>query len=407
MQEGRMVEGIKIRVYPNKSQKELFERYFGYRRRVWNNFLDLWNSMYYDGEKPNFRKVRNRYKSIKKIVEEEPEYEWLKEYSPQVIDTVGEDIQRAWEDFWNPNMPKSKKPKLKEKKKPNNDSFRFYRKSDTTFQIVNDHHIGIAKIAPRKLGGLKFRDIGFLGKLNSRNGVIKTVTISRKADKYFAGISYELDDNKVDYSNNPSTGIDLGLNNFAITSDGQTFNNLQLNKLEKLYTRRDYYNKLMSHKDPSSHRYQTTRIKLQRTYLKIYNIQHDFVQKITTQFIRYYGTIGIEGLNVTEMLGVHGLAKKISRSLFYEFRLEMEYKGAWHGNDVVKAPQDFPSTQLCSECGFRKTKDSYGGKQGLYGDSVHHDHQNYYCYNCGAILDRDINAAINLEKYALGEIKDY
>jgi len=90
------------------------------------------------------------------------------------------------------------------------------------------------------------------------------------------------------------------------------------------------------------------------------------------------------------------LSKKISRSLFYTFRTMLQYKSKWYGNTLVEADTFFPSTQKCSECGFVKTKETYGGKQTLHGDSIHHDHQTYYCYNCGAILDRDVNAAINL-----------
>ena len=94
-----MIKSIKIRIYPTKAQISIFEKYFGYSRYSYNNFLELWNIMYKNNEKPNFRKVRNKYKSILKLLSNLEEYSWIKEYSPQVVDTSGEDVERAWKNF--------------------------------------------------------------------------------------------------------------------------------------------------------------------------------------------------------------------------------------------------------------------------------------------------------------------
>ena len=90
------------------------------------------------------------------------------------------------------------------------------------------------------------------------------------------------------------------------------------------------------------------------------------------------------------------MGKNLHRSMFGGFSTTLKYKCDWNNRKLVLVDRLYPSTQICSECGFRKTKESYGGKQTLAGDSVHHKHQTYYCYNCGAVLDRDENAVKNI-----------
>ena len=95
------------------------------------------------------------------------------------------------------------------------------------------------------------------------------------------------------------------------------------------------------------------------------------------------------------------MGKNLHRSMFGRLSEILTYKCAWYNRKLVLVDRFYPSTQLCSECGFRKTNETYGGKQTLYGDSIHHDHQTYYCYNCGAVLDRDENAVRNIINYGL------
>ena len=388
-----MIRTLKIRVYPNLEQRNLFEKYFGYNRFCFNSFLELWNIMYENHEKPNYRKVRDKMKSIFKQLMTTEEYSWIKEYSAQIIDTSGEDVERGWKNFFNPAML-NRKPKFKSKKKQQN-TFRLYRKNSGTFGLIDSRHIKLVKVAPAKTGGLKFKEKFVEDKINQ--GIIKTVTISKKAEKYFASIVIEYKDNKLyQNENGKKIGIDLGLNDFAVFSNGYKVSNKYLPRLKTLYTRVSVYQRILSRKKYTSNNYRKVRTKLQRTYLDIYNIQHDFLQKLTTNIIKDYQYIAIEGLNVTGMIKNRKLSKKISRSLFYTFRTLLQYKSKWHGNTLVEADTFFPSTQKCSKCGFVKTKETYGGKQTLHGDSIHHDHQTYHCYNCGAILDRDVNAAINL-----------
>ena len=141
--------------------------------------------------------------------------------------------------------------------------------------------------------------------------------------------------------------------------------------------------------------------KLRREYQKVTNIQNDILQKFTSNLINQYGEIHIEDLNVQGMMMSKRMGKNLHRSMFGRLSEILTYKCAWYNRKLVLVDRFYPSTQLCSECGFRKTNETYGGKQTLYGDSIHHDHQTYYCYNCGAVLDRDENAVRNVINYGL------
>jgi len=93
------------------------------------------------------------------------------------------------------------------------------------------------------------------------------------------------------------------------------------------------------------------------------------------------------------------MGKNLQRSMFGELSVNLAYKCKWNNRKLVLVDRLYPSTQICSVCGYRKTKEGYGGKQTLSGDSIHHNHQKYYCYNCGSILDRDENAVENIKNY--------
>ncbi len=379
------IKTLKIRVYPTKEQRDLFDNYFGYSRWCYNNFLELWNIMYTNGDKPNYRKVRNELKRIYKDLSSLDEYSWIKSYSTQIIDTSGEDVQRAWNNFFNPRM-KSNKPKFKSKKRMNN-SFRLYKKNDATFQLLPNNRIHLVKVAIKKQGGLRYRDKHLVSKIN--DGSIQEVTISKKANRYFASIvvRYGINFNQQNTNGN-ICGIDLGIKNFAILNNGITVDNPNYHKLYTLERRLAVYQRKLSKKHYTSNNYKRLRTKIQKCYLDMYNIKHDFLQKFTTYIVRKYQYIGIEGLNVTGLLHNRKLSHKIYHSLFGTFREFLRYKSEWYGNTLIEADTFYPSTQLCSQCGYRKVDD----------EKLNLSDRTYVCHNCGYIDDRDINAAKNLAR---------
>jgi len=381
------IKTLKVRVYPTKEQRDLFDNYFGYSRWCYNNFLELWNIMYSNGDKPNYRKVRNELKRIYKDLSSLDEYSWIKDYSSQVIDTSGEDVKRAWDNFFNPRM-KNNKPKFKSKKRMNN-SFRLNRKNKTDFQLLPNNRIHLTKVAPKRKGGLRYRDKQLVSKIN--DGSIQQVTISKKANRYFASIVVRYDNNFNPQNTNGNVcGIDLGIKDFAIFNNGITINDPSYHKLYTLEKRLAVYQRKLSKKSYASNNYKRLRTKIQKCYLDIYNIKHDFLQKLTTYIVRKYQYIGIEGLNVTNMLHNRKLSHKIYHSLFGTFREILKYKSKWYGNTLIEADTFYPSTQLCSQCGYRKVDD----------ERLTLKDRTYICHNCGYIGDRDINAAKNLAKLA-------
>ena len=147
-------------------------------------------------------------------------------------------------------------------------------------------------------------------------------------------------------------------------------------------------------KATQSHNYVKTRAKLQRDYRKVTNIQYDIVHKFTTKIVSDYDKIAIENLAVKKMQMTHVASKGLQRSLFGYFRQILAYKADWYGKEIVLANQFYPSTQRCSECGYIKTGED---KIGLDRNQKHKTkHNEYICYECGAVMDRDENAVKNL-----------
>lgn len=143
-----------------------------------------------------------------------------------------------------------------------------------------------------------------------------------------------------------------------------------------------------------SHNYVKTRAKLQRDYRKVANIQRDIIQKFTTKLVTNYDKIAIEDLQVKQMQMSHVASKGLQRSLFSYFRQILTYKCEWYGKYLVIADKYYPSTQRCSNCGYIKTGDD---KISLAGNRKHNTkHHEYICYECGHVMDRDINAVYNL-----------
>ena len=147
-------------------------------------------------------------------------------------------------------------------------------------------------------------------------------------------------------------------------------------------------------KATKTNNYVKTRAKLQRDYRKVANIQHDIIHKFTTKLVSDYDQIVIEDLDVKKMQMTHVASKGLQRSLFGYFRQVLTYKAGWYDKEVVLADKYYPSTQRCSDCGYIKTGDE---KISLDGNQKHHTkHNEYICYKCGAVTDRDENAVNNL-----------
>lgn len=374
----------KIRLYPNRTMKKVLDDLCDYRRYCWNQGLALWNDMYDAslilGDKsllPDERKVRNELTANKE--------DWQYQLSSRCLRLAVSDLGKAWKNFFNKVQPDWGKPQFKSKK-----ASRQGFKTDRA-KIVN------GKLRLDKPRGIKkWYDIRFKG-VKSLKGELKVVSIYRENGKYWASLPFEVEiESKV--KTGKKTAIDVNVGHFNYT-EGQV--NTLPDHLKKLYERIKLYQCQLARKRvvngkkaTKSNNYVATKAKLQRDYRKVANIQHDIVQKFTTKLVNSYDKIVIEDLDVKKMQMSHVASKGLQRSMFGYFRQVLTYKCQWYGKELILADRFYPSTQRCSSCGHVKKDDE---RITLNGNKKHNTkHNEYICYACGAIMDRDENAVMNL-----------
>ena len=379
-----MIRTQKVRLYPNKTMKKVIDDLCDYRRYCWNQGLALWNDMYDSSLiledkklKPSERKVRDELVTNKE--------DWQYQLSARCLQLAISDLGKAWSNFFNRAMSDWGKPKFKSKKAPRQ-GFKTDRAKIVNGRLRLDKPLGIKVWYDIKFKGAKALD-----------GDLKVVSIYRENDKYWASLPFEVEITKKDKTSN-KTAVDINVGHFNYT-EGKV--NTLPNHLRKLYKRIKHYQRQLARKRvvngrkaTQSHNYVKTRAKLQRDYRKVANIQHDIVHKFTTKLVSDYDKIAIENLAVKKMQMTHVASKGLQRSLFGYFRQVLVYKADWYGKKIVLASQFYPSTQRCSKCGHIKAGED---KIGLDGNQKHKTkHNEYICYECGAIMDRDENAVKNL-----------
>ena len=379
-----------VKIYPNRTMTKEIDKLFNYRRYCWNLSLETWNRMYQKSKEaddkhllPNNTKVRNHMVANKQ--------DWQYNLSARVLQYASADLEKAWKRFFN---KLSGRPRFKSKKN--------YKPSFTTDRArIKDSKLVLDK--PSKVNKSKWYPIKLAEPIRY-SGKLKICTITEKADGLYASLVFDVSTEILLPRKLGVAGVDANVKRFNY-NDGIVA--IYPNSLENHYTKINYYSKQLARKrlaNPRNYktkRYEKVRTKLRQEYQKVNNIQKDIVNKFTYYLVTNYTEIHIEDLNVHSMMMSKRMSKNLHRSMFGELRRQLEYKCNWYNRKLVLVDRLYPSTQLCSECGFRKTKETYGGKQTLSGDSVHHDHQTYYCYNCGAILDRDENAVRNIINYGL------
>ncbi|WP_263853150.1 RNA-guided endonuclease InsQ/TnpB family protein [Limosilactobacillus reuteri] len=378
----------KVRLYPNSIMKQQLKDLCDYRRYCWNEGLALWNDMYDEsvllGNKklrPNERKVRNE------LVTNKQDWQYL--YSSRCLQLAISDLGKAWENFFNKAQSDWGIPKFKSKKAPKQ-GFKTDRAKIVNGKLRLDKPRGIKEWSDIKIAGVK-----------SLDGDLKVVSIYRENGKYWASLPFE-----VTIKHKPKTerktAIDVNVGHFN-TPGGQI--TIIPKRLDRLYKRIKHYQRQLAKKRIvngkqayQSNNYVKTRAKLQRDYRKVTNIQRDIIQKFTTRLVSENDKIVIEDLVVKNMQMSHVASKGLQRSLFGYFRQVLTYKCEWYGKELILANQHYPSTQRCSQCGYIKTGED---KITLAGNQKYHTkHNEYICYKCDAVMDRDENAVMNLLQLA-------
>ena len=359
-----MIISHKIRIYPNKEQEVFLKKSCGVARFAYNWGLAEWERQYKNGEKPNHFILKKQFNGIKK-----DEFPFVCEVSKCCAEIAFMNLGRAYKNFFD---RRAKYPKFK--KKGIHDSFGL---ANNVF-CINGKHIKLAKMQPMQMAEpLRF------------DGKIMSGTVSCVADKWCISIAVEVKKDLTLPKTGKYVGVDLGVKDIAITSDGYKFANPRwIQKSEKKLKR---LNRELARRQRASKRRERTRLRLARKHNQVSNQRKDWLHKLTTYLVRNYDVISLEDLNVRGMTKNHSLAKAITNVSFGEFNRQIEYKAQMYGKQIYRVDRFFPSSKTCSVCGCIQDKMPLNVRE-------------WTCPDCGAHHDRDINAAQNLLRQAMPEV---
>lgn len=366
-----MLKAMKYRIYPSKTQIQLIEKHFGSTRFLYNYFLDYRQKEYAKGNKKvGYIVTQAELTKLKKL----DEYVWLNECGSQSLQMALRDLDSSYSRFF---KKKGGYPKFKSKR-------------HTTQSFTAPQNI---KVANNRVYLPKFTKDGIKVKLHReipKEAILKQATVSRQNNQYF--VSILIDDTvsipKPTKAKN-AVGLDMGITDLMITSDGKKYANKKYfvksqKQLKKLQRR-------LSKKKKGSNNRQKAKLRVQKLHTKISNQRKDTLHKISNEIANQYDIICLETLNVKGMVKNRRFAQSIADVAWSEFMRQLEYKAIWRGKTVIKIDQWFPSSQICSHCGASAGKKSLNIRE-------------WKCPECQIKHDRDINAAINIKNYGLGQI---
>ena len=375
------LKGTKLRIYPNQEQQLKIKLNFGYNRFVWNQMLNMMIERYHNNPEAPFLNafaLNNLLPALKN------EYPWLKEADSTSLQSTNHDLIEAYRKFFREHQGF---PKFKSRKFPKQS---YTSRSGTGIRLMDINHIKLPK-----LGIVRFKSG------NKLTGKIKNVTIKLSSTgKFYAILLLDTEIRELSKTGN-SVGIDMGVADLIITSDGIKYPTIRFDKIlskkkhywEKRLARRrlqakkevawDYHNKVSEPRELSDFsNYLKAKHMVAKYNEKIANQRSNYLHKLTKSLVEQYDVIKIEDLKAKNLLKNHKLARAIANQGWRELRYQLEYKCAWYGKQLVTV-NPRKTSQICSNCGFDD------GKHTL-------DVREWTCPKCGMNHDRDINAAKNI-----------
>ena len=374
-----MLKSFKTEINPTAEQKIRINKTIGTCRYIYNFYIDYNKALHDKGEKFMTGKsfsvwLNNEY------IPDNPDKAWIKEVSSKAIKKSIEDGCTAFTRFF---KHQSAFPNFKKKGK--SDAKMYFVKNNPNDCKCERHRLNIPT-----LGWVRIKEKGYIP--TTKDGwKIKSGTVSIKAGRYYVSVLVEVPDIKIANNSNDGIGIDLGLKDLAIVSNGQTYKNInksaRLRKLEKQLRReqrglsRKYEN--LKEGEATYRNIQKQKIKVQKLYHKINNIRTDYINKTIAEIVKTKPSyITIEDLNVSGMMKNRHLSKAVASQKFYEFRTRLKAKCHDNGIELRVVDRWYPSSRMCHCCGNIK-------KDLKLSDRI------YRC-DCGYIEDRDFNASLNL-----------
>ncbi|EOU1108915.1 transposase [Clostridium perfringens] len=380
----KLKRAYKMEINPTDEQKSKIHQTIGVSRFVYNFYIAHNKEIYHREGKfvsgMDFSKwLNNEY------IPNNQEMKWIKEVSSKAIKQAIMNGDKSFRDFF-----KKAKGFPRFKKKKNQDVKAYFPKNNKTDWTLERHKVKIPT-----LGWVRLKEFGYI----PVNSIVKSGTVSQKADKYYVSILVEEDDKKVYKSTNEGLGIDLGVKEFVVCSNGIKFKNInktstvkkvekklkrEQRKLSRKYESLKIRNKNLKEGRATSQNIQKQLVKVQKLHQRLTNIRTDYINKIVSSIIKQKPSyITIEDLAVSNLMKNKHLSKAIASQKFFEFKTKLMFKCKENHIELRIVDRFYPSSKTCSSCGKVK-------KDLKISDRV-------YKFDCGLTIDRDLNASINLK----------
>ena len=350
-----MLRAIKIRLYPNKEQEKKINKIFGCYRFVYNHMLEIKQEAY-NKDKTNLG-LYDLYIYFHGTLRKDEQYAWLKDENTHVMQQAIRQMLSAYDNFFKHHKGF---PKFKSKKD----------KQSALFPLQ----------AISKRNTFETRHISLIKPLKN----IRSATLSKtKSGNYFLSIIVEMEDDELKKfeHTDKQVGIDLGVKNFVITSDGEVFENKHFLKKEEKKMKR--LQRQLSRKVKGSNNREKHRVKIAKLFEKMTNKKDAYIHYVVNELLKSYDTIFMEDLNVNGMTKNHHLAKAIREVGFYMLKQVLTNKALVNDKQVISIDRFYPSSKTCSKCGYKKQDLKLNDRE-------------WTCPNCGTKHNRDINAAMNI-----------